>query len=151
MLQIHLINERIAMKLSARNHLETTITSITEGLVNAEIDLEMKGGQKLASIITLASTQRLGLKVGQTAYAIVKASNVMIGDFTGKISARNTIPCQVSAVTKGKVSAEITLDAGGETLVSVITLQSCDNLGLEAGKEVYAVVKASEVIVGVPE
>jgi molybdate transport system regulatory protein len=139
------------MKLSARNHIETTITSIKEGLVNAEIDMELKGGQKLASIITLSSAERLGLEVGKTVYAVVKASNVLIGDFSGQISARNMITCKVSGIKKGKVNAEISLNAGEESLVSVITLESSENLGLEQGKSVYAVIKASDVIIGVSE
>ena len=137
------------MELSARNCIETTIKAVKEGLVNAEIHMEMKGGCKLTSIVTVSSAHRLGLQEGKTVYAVIKASNVMVGDFTGQLSARNIIPCKVSAIKKGKVSAEVSLDAGGQTLVSIITLDSCENLELTKGSKISAIVKATDVIIAV--
>lgn len=52
---------------------------LTEGAVNTEVILEIAGGQQIASIITKTSAQNLGLAVGKDAYAIIKASEVMIG------------------------------------------------------------------------
>ena len=66
------------MKLSARNLLKGKVTRITNGAVNAEVELELSGGQKIVSIITINSVNRLGLEVGREAYAMVKASSVMI-------------------------------------------------------------------------
>jgi molybdopterin-binding protein len=66
------------MKLSARNLLKGKVTKITLGAVNAEVEIELAGGQKVVSIITINSVKRLGLEVGKEAYAMVKASNVMI-------------------------------------------------------------------------
>jgi molybdopterin-binding protein len=66
------------MKLSARNLLQGKVTKITNGAVNAEVELELSGGQKIVSIITINSVNRLGLEVGREAYAMVKASSVMI-------------------------------------------------------------------------
>ena len=67
------------MKISARNVLKGVVKSVTHGAVNSEIVLELPGGQEIVSIITKSSAERLGLAVGKTAYAIVKASSVMIG------------------------------------------------------------------------
>jgi molybdopterin-binding protein len=66
------------MKLSARNLLKAKVTKITMGAVNAEVELELGDGQKIISIITINSVKRLGLEVGKAAYAMVKASSVMI-------------------------------------------------------------------------
>ncbi len=66
------------MKLSARNMIKGTVKSITHGAVNSEIVLELPGGAELVSIITKHSAESLGLQVGSEAYAVVKASNVMI-------------------------------------------------------------------------
>ena len=66
------------MKLSARNLLKGKVTKITLGAVNAEVEIELAGGQIVVSIITINSVKRLGLEVGKEAYAMVKASNVMI-------------------------------------------------------------------------
>ncbi len=67
------------MKLSARNILKGQIIKITPGAVNSEVVLELSGGSQVVAIITKQSAESLGLSVGKTAYAIIKASNVMIG------------------------------------------------------------------------
>ena len=69
---------RLMMKLSARNLLKCKVKQITPGAVNSEIVLELSDGSEIVSIITKSSTERLGLAVGKEAYAMIKASNVMI-------------------------------------------------------------------------
>jgi molybdopterin-binding protein len=66
------------MKISARNVLKGKVKSITHGAVNSEVVLELPGGVELVSIITKRSAEDLKLTVGTDAYAVVKASNVMI-------------------------------------------------------------------------
>jgi molybdopterin-binding protein len=67
------------MKLSARNILKGTVTRITQGAVNSEIVIELPGGMEIVSVITKNSVKSLGLKKGKEVYAVIKASNVMIG------------------------------------------------------------------------
>lgn len=67
------------MRLSARNILKGTVVQINKGAVNTEVILELPGGEKLVSVITNTSVENLELKVGKQAYAIIKASNIMIG------------------------------------------------------------------------
>jgi molybdopterin-binding protein len=67
------------VKISARNMLKGKIKRIKPGAVNTEVVLELSGGFEIVSIITKESADRLGLAVGKEAYAIIKASNVMIG------------------------------------------------------------------------
>jgi len=67
------------MKTSARNTLKGTIKKIDLGAVNAEVTLELPGGQEIVSIITISSVKSLGLKEGEEAFAVIKASNVMMG------------------------------------------------------------------------
>jgi len=67
------------MKISARNVLKGKVKRVTPGAVNSEIIVEVAGGIEMVSIITKSSVERLGLKSGKEVYAIVKASNVMIG------------------------------------------------------------------------
>jgi molybdopterin-binding protein len=69
---------RNTVKLSARNMLKGKIVKITPGAVNSEVTLELSGGAKVVSIITIESVKNLGLVVGKEAYAVIKASNVMI-------------------------------------------------------------------------
>lgn len=67
------------MKLSARNLLKGKVVKIVTGAVNAEVTLELPGGTRVVSIITNTSVETLALKEGQEAYAVIKASNIMIG------------------------------------------------------------------------
>ncbi len=66
------------MKLSARNQLKGKVVEIHEGAVNGIVKIDL-GGCVISSVITMASIRELGLRVGGEAYAIIKASNVMIG------------------------------------------------------------------------
>ena len=67
-----------------------------------------------------------------------------------KISARNVLKGKVKNIVPGMVSSEVTVELpGGIEIVSVITKASADNLGLAKGKEVYAIIKASNVMIGV--
>jgi molybdopterin-binding protein len=66
------------MKLSARNVLKGKVVKVVRGAVNAEVILELPGGMQVVSIITNASVESLGIKEGKPAYAVIKASSVMI-------------------------------------------------------------------------
>lgn len=66
------------MKLSARNALKGKVKSINHGAVNSEVILELAGGDRVVAIITKASAEELGLSEGKDAYAVVKATNVMV-------------------------------------------------------------------------
>lgn len=65
-----------------------------------------------------------------------------------KISARNVLPSKVKKVTHGSVNSEVTLELpGGLEIVAIITKHSAESLGLVEGKEVYGVIKASNIMV----
>ena len=66
------------MKLSARNILKGTVKSVEHGAVNSEVVIQLPGGQEVVSIITRNSAETLGLSAGKEAYAVIKASEVMI-------------------------------------------------------------------------
>jgi molybdopterin-binding protein len=71
--------EAMEMKISARNMLKGKVTSVNHGAVNSEVVIELPYGQKIVSVITKASAEGLGLAPGMDAYAVVKATSVMIG------------------------------------------------------------------------
>jgi molybdopterin-binding protein len=65
-----------------------------------------------------------------------------------KISARNVLRGTVRKINKGAVNTEVFIEvAGGNEIVAIITKTSADELGLKKGKQVYAVIKASNVMV----
>jgi molybdopterin-binding protein len=68
-----------------------------------------------------------------------------------RLSARNKINATVTGITKGEATANVELDAGGIRLVASITVEAATELGLAEGAKVVAIVKASDVIIGVPD
>ncbi len=66
------------MRLSARNVLKGTVKQVKAGAVNSEVVLEVMKGVEIVSIITKESAEKLQLTPGKEAYAVIKASNVMI-------------------------------------------------------------------------
>jgi molybdopterin-binding protein len=70
--------QEVVMKISARNVIKGKVKRVTPGAVNTEIVLELPGGAEIVSIITKHSAEDLGLEVGKDAYAVIKASSVMM-------------------------------------------------------------------------
>ena len=68
-----------------------------------------------------------------------------------KLSARNQIPAQVKAINQGEAIANVELDAQGVRLVASITVEAVNELGLQPGSNVTAIVKASDVILATGE
>jgi len=60
-------------------HLEGRVKEVERGAVNSEVTIELPGGQELVSVISRESATDLGLAPGRDVYAVIKASNVMIG------------------------------------------------------------------------
>ncbi len=67
------------MKISARNQLKGTIISIEEGAVNGIVQIDIGGGNTISSTISMSSIKELGLEKGKEAYAIIKATSVIVG------------------------------------------------------------------------
>lgn len=140
------------MKISARNVLAGKVQSVTKGAVNAQVILALDTGETVASIITNESVDSLGLEAGKQAFAIVKASEVIVGKGLdgAKLSARNVLAGEVAGVHDGAVNSEVTIRLpGGTALVASITKESVEALSLQPGDRVAAIVKASNVLIGV--
>ena len=67
------------MKISARNQLPGKVTEIIEGAVNASVTVDIGGGNKIVSTISLSAVKELELKVGSEVTAIIKATSVLLG------------------------------------------------------------------------
>ena len=68
-----------------------------------------------------------------------------------KISARNRLKGKIIEVKKGATTANVRLDVGGVIVTASITNEAVDELGLAAGKEAFAIVKASDVMIGIDD
>jgi molybdopterin-binding protein len=64
-----------------------------------------------------------------------------------RLSTRNRLPGTVTEVVKGEAAARVSLQVGDNHMVALITRESADELGLEPGKQVMALVKATDVMV----
>ncbi|MBO4913717.1 MAG: TOBE domain-containing protein [Oscillospiraceae bacterium] len=138
------------MKLSARNQFPGTVTKVNEGAVNGIVTIDVNG-TPVTSTISMAAIRELGLEPGQTAYAVVKATEVMVG--LGEhltLSARNQFPGKVLGVEKGAVNSIVRIEAlGGNTISATISNMAVEELGLKPGVEALAVIKATSVMVGI--
>ena len=74
-----LCEEVVPLKLSARNVLKGKVKSVNHGAVNSEVVVELPNGQQIVSVITKSSAEGLGLVEGKEVYAVVKATNVILG------------------------------------------------------------------------
>ena len=140
------------MLTSARNQFSGKVTAVERGAVNDEVEIGLPDGQKIVATLTHNSTESLGLKVGSEAFALIKASwIILLTDDSGvRLSARNQLSGTVQEVTKGAVNSEVALKLGSGTVITaVITNGSVETLGLAPGKTATAAFKASSVIVGV--
>ena len=143
---------RVAMRVSARNVILGKVAEVRRGIVSTEVTLSIKEGETLCSVITNESASVLGLKSGMEAYAIFKASAVILGkDLHGaKISARNLLCGTADRIVHGPVNAEVTVVLpGGSVLTAIITEESAKRLLVAKGDHICALVKASSVILGV--
>jgi molybdate transport system ATP-binding protein len=143
--------EEHPMKSSARNQFSGSVSAVRGGAVNDEVELAVGNGQRVVAVVTRESSERLGLAVGAKAFALVKASSiVVVADAqTTLLSARNQLAGTVVSVQPGAVNAEVEIDAGGLRVVAIVTQASARALGLAPGAPVLAAFKASSVIVGV--
>lgn len=139
------------MKTSARNQFSGVVSAVTTGAVNDEIELTLGAGTRIVAVVTRQSAETMNLAVGSQAFALIKASSIIIAsDLDGvRLSARNQLAGTVASVTPGAVNAEVVLDIdGGGTIVAIVTSPSVQSLGLAEGKRAIAIFKASSVLLG---
>lgn len=144
---------RLGMITSARNHYAGVVRRISRGAVNVEVRLELASGEPLVAVITRESLKALGLKVGSSVLALIKASWIILarsGAASIRWSARNCLSGTVRRLHRGAVNVEVIVELrGGATVVAIITRESLDSLELAVGQKVDAIFKASSVILAV--
>lgn len=139
------------MKTSARNQFVGTVSGYRAGSVNDEVELALPGGAHIVAVVTRDSTEQLSLKLGASAFALIKASSVIVAtELEGaRLSARNQLAGTVVSVHPGVVNAEVVIDiGGGNNIAAVVTQASLQDMGLTTGMQATALFKASSVILG---
>ncbi|HCU69753.1 MAG TPA: molybdenum-dependent transcriptional regulator [Desulfomicrobium sp.] len=143
---------KINMKVSARNLWSGRVEKISRGEVNALVELQLKGEDRLSALITTESLEALGLTEGSEVLAMVKAPAVMIVKDLGsaRLSAINSLQGTVRTIIRGTVNADLTLELpGGSTVSATLTLAGDQHLELQEGDTAWAVFQESSIILGV--
>lgn len=144
---LQMLLRRIAVRTSARNQFVGSVAALRAGKVGVEVILELDAQTRIVAGVTRASADALGLRIGASVLAIVKASSVLIAVGELQTSARNHLVGTVSRVVKSPISAEVTLALpAGRSVTASITRDSLDRLGLAPGVAASALFKASGVI-----
>ena len=144
--------EVLNVKTSARNQWLGTVRGIRTGAVNDEVEVTLPGGESLRAVITHESTQALALRPDAPVIVLVKAPAVLLatGLEGARLSAGNRLEGYVQGVQPGAVNAEVTIaTASGLQVVAIVTQHALDELGLQVGAPVTALVKASDVVLAV--
>ena len=141
-----------SLAISARNVFEGQITRLHAGPVNTEVELALPGGDRLVAVVTQASARDLGLAVGGSAVAVIKAPWVILAGTESSLtfSARNQWRGTVSRLQAGPINAEVAVTLpGGAVIHAVVTQEAVADLGLAVGCSALAIVKASHVVLAV--
>jgi len=144
---------RMAMRTSARNQFAGTVSALQLGPVSAEVTIALKGGEAIVATVSRTAADRLKLKKGVEALALIKASAVvLVADFAGyRLSARNQLAGTVSRIDKGGVSSLVVLTLpGGARVTASVTNDAVEAMALKVGAAATAVFKAYSVLVAVP-
>lgn len=138
------------MPISARNQLKVSITDVKQGAVNSLVSAKLNGGAVLKATVTVDSEKSLGLAANKEALFLFKASSVILAKSNElKLSATNQIDGKVSKIKDGVVNAEVIVDTNGDEISAIITKSSLEQMGLKVGDSVTAIIKATQIIVGV--
>ena len=138
------------MKSSTRNQFQGTVKSIDLAPVSAQVVIALSAGPEIVATMTRGAAERLKLKAGVPAIALIKASAIaLITDFDGYLlSARNQFAGTVSRVDRGGVNSRVTVSVpGGVAFTASVTNDAVDELGLKPGATATAVFKAYSVMV----
>lgn len=134
------------MKTTARNELNGEILEIVSGQVMSEIKVKVSDAITISATITDEGTKSLGLVPGENVTALIKSSFVLLSKEQLRATARNNFKTTIKEIIPGAVNCEVKLSIGDQTLCAIITNDSCKELSLKVGDEVYAIFKASSVI-----
>ncbi len=139
------------MQISARNQIIGTIEKISLGAVNSEIQMKLKSGKSIVSIITNSSVENLGLAINDEVVAVVKSNNVLLSTTQNnlQINEINSLKGNIEEINIDSVNAEVVVNIGNEDkIVAIVTINSIENMNLKIGTTVDAIIKASDIMIG---
>ncbi len=148
---VQMLLKRLVIKTSATNQLFGTITAIQHGAVNAEVLVELKGGEQLVATLTLTELEHLELGIGGDVVLLINDPEIIVitDPDSYVLSARNCLRGTVIRMQYDGVDAEVVINLpSGDSLVATITQASAETLGLKPGISACTVFKSNAVIIG---
>lgn len=142
----------LTTKTSVRNQLHGKITQIKPRAYQAEVNLNLQGGEQVTAILTLESINNLGLVEGSEAHILIRAPHLILvrADANLKFSAANRLCGKVKSVTKARLHSEVILELkGGDILKALVSQNALDDLQIKEGDELCGIFKATNVILAV--
>ncbi|MCT4357074.1 TOBE domain-containing protein [Streptomyces sp. Je 1-79] len=134
------------MTLSIRNQFPGTVTAVTTGEAMASVKVRLAGGQDITAAITADAVRDLGLAEGAAVKALVKSTEVALATAgVSGISIRNQITGTVTEVSTGGAMSSVKVSVEGGELTAAITKDAVEDLGLNAGTSVVALIKSTEI------
>lgn len=149
-----LLLQRLVVKTSVRNQLFGRITDIRAGSVNAEVMVQLKGGETIVITTDLTLLAELDLKIGVDAVVLISSADItlVVNANSHRFSARNRLACHVLSIQQTAANVEVVLLLpSGETLIANIAPQSLENLKLSTGKPVWVIFKSNAPYLGIRE
>lgn len=147
--EVMLLLRPLAVKTSATNQLFGTIETIIAGAVNTEVEVLLKGGERVVATVTNSTVSSFALEQGGTILLIINAPDISLSAEAGceRLSARNCLKGVIIRLQHEDVDSEVVVRLpGGDSLVSTITRQSAEALALKMNKTVYAIFKSNAVM-----
>lgn len=147
-----LLLQRLAVKTSSINQLFGSVTAIFPGAVNAEVGIKLSENLDIKVTLSLSALSDLDLKIGMDVVLLINSTEIIItsGADKSRYSASNCLPCTVIRVHLDEVNAEIcVLLPNGETLTSLITIESAKSMKLIKDSSAWILFKSNAPVIGV--
>jgi molybdate transport system regulatory protein len=151
--QYYRVIRRFDMQTTVRNQFLGTVKAIKTGPINAEVIVDIGGGDEIAAIVTHDSAEHLDLKPGVEVYALFKATWVILAAENGlRTTVRNRLCGTVARLTEGPINTEVVVELpGGKLVAAIVTHDGAAHLGIAVGSRVCALFKAAHVILAVAD
>lgn len=138
------------MRLSIRNQLPGTVTTVVPGEVMATVRVHLSGGQDVTAAITLEALEELGIEAGAAVRVLAKATEVSLATGPVKgLSIRNRLAGTLMEIVLGPNLANVKVAVDDAELTAVITREAVEELGLTPGTGVTALIKSTEISLAV--
>jgi len=145
-----LLLQRLVIRTSARNQLFGRVIGVDAEEKNAEVTVQLKGGEQIIATLELSLVTELALAIGNEAVLLINGADLILTtDSTKQFSARNRLYGNVMQIQHDGINSEVTvLLPSGEMLTAKITQQSVENLALVSTQPVWVIFKSNVPILG---